>query len=189
MKKKLKLETKRLLLSRFQDNDLQAVFACCSNPNVSQFTSWNTHKSIEDSKKYISWAKSRYSFEVGNIDICWALRLKNNLNLIGAIDFKQVSSDTGRIDYMLTESQWNKGIMTEAAIAVINWVFEQLPNFTKIESSGLTQNAGSIHIMQKIGMIIEKKEMKVVTKFGHKEIEVSTYRVTKEQWEEKSKSL
>lgn len=63
MKKKLKLETKRLLLSRFQDNDLQAVFACCSNPNVSQFTSWNTHKSIEDSKKYIAAAE-----EIGKID-------------------------------------------------------------------------------------------------------------------------
>lgn len=33
------LEIKRLLFYRFENNDAQAVFARCSNPNVSRFTS------------------------------------------------------------------------------------------------------------------------------------------------------
>ena len=184
----IELETEHLLFCRFEENDAQAVFACCSNPNVSRFTSWDTHQSIEDSKNYIKWAKTRYSIEEGKIDICWALHLKDNHNLIGAIDFTQISTDAGRIDYMLTEAQWKQGIMTEAAIAVINWVFQQFPNFTKIESCGLTQNTGSIKVMQKSGMILEKKEMKILKKFRNKELEVSNYSITKEQWE-KSNNL
>ena len=44
------IETKRLLLRPFQENDAEAFFACCQNPNLGNNAGWAPHKTFKESR-------------------------------------------------------------------------------------------------------------------------------------------
>lgn len=54
------LETERLILRKLDIPDAQDVFEYAKNPEVTKYMTWETHKSVEDSKGYIHWALERY---------------------------------------------------------------------------------------------------------------------------------
>lgn len=47
------LETVRLLIRPFQEEDADAFFACCQNPNLGNNAGWAPHKTIEESRKIL----------------------------------------------------------------------------------------------------------------------------------------
>ena len=178
------IRTRRLLLSGFQEGDISDVFAYASNPNVARLTSWQTHQSEEDSRTFVNWAVGKASSERGRINYTWAIRHgpKPSTSVIGSIHFTQTSEDAGRIDYALAEPHWNKGLMTEAAKAVVDWVFEHLPELNELRSGGLSENVGSIRVMEKCGMHLNQRYKTRFDKFGGEKQEVSEYMMTRTDW-------
>ena len=56
------LETDRLILRPVVPDDTTAVFMYASNPNVTRFTLFETHQTVEDSRWFvIDYVRSRYS--------------------------------------------------------------------------------------------------------------------------------
>jgi len=56
------LETKRLILRPIVPDDTTAVFMYASNPNVTRFTLFETHQTVEDSRWFaIDYVRSRYA--------------------------------------------------------------------------------------------------------------------------------
>jgi ribosomal-protein-alanine N-acetyltransferase len=53
------IETDRLLLRPFERADAADVFGYASNPNVSRYTSWSTHRTLADSEAFIDMVLSR----------------------------------------------------------------------------------------------------------------------------------
>ena len=52
------LETERLILRRFTIEDAESMFNnWASDDEVTKFLTWPTHKSIEDSKKFINYSQ------------------------------------------------------------------------------------------------------------------------------------
>ena len=47
------LETKRLILRKITVNDAQDIFDYASDKKIDRYISWDYHKSIEDTNKYI----------------------------------------------------------------------------------------------------------------------------------------
>lgn len=47
------IETKRLLLRPFQENDAEAFFACCQNPNLGNNAGWAPHKTLNESREIL----------------------------------------------------------------------------------------------------------------------------------------
>lgn len=47
------LETVRLLIRPFQEEDADAFFACCQNPNLGNNAGWAPHKTIEESREIL----------------------------------------------------------------------------------------------------------------------------------------
>lgn len=176
------IETKRLVLSGFGEDDKDDIFVVTSNPSVSRYTAWNTHKSIEDTLCYIEWAKVKANPELGKVFYCRAIRLKSDMIFIGAIDFTQKSERVGQIDYMLSEEYWNKGIMTEAAKSVVTWAFTTIPGLDEIQCYGLSENAGSMRVMENIRLSFRRKTMRKLEKFGDTKQEVSYYYATRNAW-------
>ena len=75
------LETERLLLRPFKQEDAGAVFACWeSDPNVAKYMFWTSHNDIEKTKEWIQ-------FEIGQIEkqdwYRFAVVLKDTNELIG----------------------------------------------------------------------------------------------------------
>jgi RimJ/RimL family protein N-acetyltransferase len=49
------IQTARLILRPFVRGDAVDVFAYASNPNVSRYTTWQTHRTLADSEAFIDW--------------------------------------------------------------------------------------------------------------------------------------
>jgi [ribosomal protein S5]-alanine N-acetyltransferase len=54
------LETERLLLRKMRLGDAEAMFAHATDPEVTRYGLWDTHRSIEDSEGFLRHAAEGY---------------------------------------------------------------------------------------------------------------------------------
>jgi ribosomal-protein-alanine N-acetyltransferase len=148
------LTTDRLILRPFTRDDAADVFAVASNPNVSRYTTWQTHRSIADSDAFIDMVLARPADQH-----TWAITLRGNPAVMGAIEFGLKGDAEAQIDFMLGEPFWNRGLMTEAARAVIAHGLQMYPSVRRIVSCALTENIGSQRVMEKCGLKFEQTKM------------------------------
>jgi ribosomal-protein-alanine N-acetyltransferase len=174
--------TERLLLSGLIPSDAQAVFEYARTEAVARFTSWEPHRTIDQSEQFIHHVLEKASQSGGRAFHCWAIRLVDDSRAIGTVSFKQESCEAGRIDYALSQEHWNRGIVTEAVSAVIDWAFEKVPSLEVVESGGLTENSASMRVLQKCGMKLKRRFLQKYSRFGDEEKEVSEYSITRAEW-------
>jgi len=148
------LETERLRLRKLTLDDAQDMFQYASDPQVTQFTTWDTHKSVEDSIDFITLVLQEYD----NADSgwTWAIELKENGKLIGTIGITWSHPEHRRaeIGYAIGRPHWGKGLTTEAAREVIRYGFERM-GLNRIEARCVPENVASARVMEKAGMTYE----------------------------------
>jgi ribosomal-protein-alanine N-acetyltransferase len=106
------LETERLILRKLNSQDENDIFEYASDDEVTRFLSWDTYKSIEDSRDYINFMLGRYERdEAGE----WGIVLKETNKLIGAIGiiYCDMRHRYAGIGYVLSRKYWGQGIMSE----------------------------------------------------------------------------
>ena len=54
------IETERLLLRRMRLGDAEAMFAYASDPEVTRYVLWETHRSIQESENFLRFAGEGY---------------------------------------------------------------------------------------------------------------------------------
>lgn len=143
-----KIVTERLILRKFNIDDYSDMFTWASNPEVVKFLSYKPHESPEHTLALLKiWVKGYESKEVYN----WAIEY--NGIVIGSISV--VESDNKcfncHLGWQVDKPYWNMGIMTEAAKAVVNFLFEKV-GYDRISSGCDSRNIGSGRVMEKIGM-------------------------------------
>lgn len=141
-----KLETERLILRKFTENDLNALFLILSDEEVNKFLPWYPVENLEETKKFY---QIRYAdqYTLGK-SYAYAICLKKDNFPFGYI--KVDTSPPHDFGYCLRKEFWNKGITTEAAIAVVNQVKKDgLPYITATHDKN---NLRSDNVMKKIGM-------------------------------------
>ncbi|MFG6115842.1 GNAT family N-acetyltransferase [Halobacillus sp. MO56] len=161
-----KLKTKRLMLRKISLNDIEDVFAYGSNPNVSQYVSWETHQSLEDAREFVQFVQEGY--RLGKKAL-WGMELKSTGKIVGTIDFVTVNTKHKRaeIGYVLAEEYWGQGLTTEATERIIAFGFNEL-DLERIQARCFVDNVGSQRVMEKVGMRWEgtiRKGMLVKGKF------------------------
>ena len=148
------IETKRLILRKLTLSDAEDIFSnYASHDKVSEFLSWQTHKSIEDTKLYLLNSVLP-DYEKENT-YRWAIVLKDTNNVIGCIDVvrKDLERKRAEIGYVLSDYYWGNGIMSEAGKEVIKYLFEE--GFVRVQAIHDVNNPKSGRVMQKIGMEYE----------------------------------
>lgn len=145
------LETERLLMRPFQEDDAEAVFACCQNPNLGNNAGWAPHKTVEESLEII-----RNVF-IGQ-GYVWAITLKDTHRLIGCIGFipdpKRENPKVRMLGYWLDETEWGKGYMTESVRSVLNFGFDKL-RLSLITATCYPHNKRSQQVLERNGFIYE----------------------------------
>ena len=145
------LETVRLLIRPFQEEDADAFFACCQNPNLGNNAGWAPHKTIEESREILQ------NVFIGQENI-WAMILKDAQQLIGSIgivpDPKRENPQVRMLGYWLDEAHWGKGYMTEAVQAVLNYGFNEL-QLSLITANCYPHNKRSQQVLERNGFIYE----------------------------------
>ena len=140
------IKTERLVLRPIRESDYNDVFEFASKEEVAKYVSWNTHKSKEDSKALCKMWASQY--ENGE-RYHWAITMGGKM--IGNIEVVKIVNDCVYLGWQVDSALWNKGIMTEAASAVRDFLFNEV-GFSSLYATYITENIGSGRVMQKIGM-------------------------------------
>ena len=122
------LETERLILRPFRQEDLQDFYEYASVEGVGEMAGWRHHGSIEKSQEILDMFI--------NEDKTFAIVLKENGKVIGSLGVEKYGMEEaltefndylGReIGYVLSKEHWGKGLMPEAASAIIDYLFGSL---------------------------------------------------------------
>lgn len=122
------LETKRLILREFNENDLEDFYEYASIDGVGEMAGWHHHKSIDETKEILNiFIKENKVF---------AIVYKENNKVIGSLGVEKYNLEDkldefkelfGReIGYVLSKDYWGKELMPEAVKSVINYLFNEL---------------------------------------------------------------
>ena len=126
-----------------------------SNEEVQKYTGDVILQSREHAKKIITdvWFEDYKKYGYGR----WAVIYKPDNRLIGFAGLKFLSEiNETDIGYRILPEYWRKGIVSEAAVEIIKYGFEQL-NLDKIIGIASSENVGSWKILEKIGLTFYQK--------------------------------
>jgi [ribosomal protein S5]-alanine N-acetyltransferase len=172
------LETERLILRKMTLDDAEAVFAYASDPRVSRYTLWEAHRYIEDSRAFLELEVSKRE-SGGEPD--WGIVYKGDHRLVGTCGIISWEPQHARaeIGYALSREYWGRGLMPEAARAMIRFGFERM-SLNRIEARCIAENAASTRVMEKAGMTHEGTlKQRELIKGAYRDIEV--YAILREE--------
>ena len=165
------LETDRMILRRMTPNDAEAVFAYASDPEVTRYVIWETHRSIEDSRAFLDLVTSKY--ESGG-EPEWGIVYKGDHRFIGTCGIVSLEPHHARAElgYALSRDYWGRGLMAEAVCAMISFGYDKM-NLNRIEARCIAQNTASSRVMEKAGMLYEGTlRQRELIKGEHRDIKV-----------------
>lgn len=148
------LETERLILRKFKDEDASDLFNnWASDSNVTKYLTWPTHENLDTSKYVIGLWLNEYS----NSDhYNWCIEIKESGQAIGSISVVSIDENVEAVEigYCIGKEYWNKGIVTEAFLSIIKFLFEEV-DVKRIVAKHDTNNPASGAVMKKCGLKFE----------------------------------
>jgi len=119
------LLTPRMLLRPLRMDDASAVFHYAHDPEVAQYTKWEAHRTVEDSRRFIEQTIAEYQRGV-NAEL--AMELKSDKKVIGTCGLINVSADHCRAElvFAMAKEHWGGGIMGEALKATLTFGYGAL---------------------------------------------------------------
>ncbi len=168
------LKTPRLKLRPFKVEDTEDFNELATDPQVTEFLTWESHTSMEQTLNSI---QTRF---MTNPNI-FCIELKEEKKCLGCIDIR-IDSENNKagFGYVINRNYWNKGYMTETLSSILNYIFNTL-NINKVESSCYVGNEGSGKVMEKCGMILEGTQKESLIIKG-KVVDVIHYGITKQEF-------
>lgn len=145
------LETERLLLRQFKNEDAQKMFDnWASSTNVTKFLTWKPHKNTEETKTIINdWLKG---YEKDNY-YQWAIELKEIGEPIGSISVVRIHENVHEVEigYCIGEKWWHQGYTSEVLKRVIDFLFDEV-GAKRICALHDIDNPNSGRVMLKCGL-------------------------------------
>ena len=141
-----RLETERLILRKFTENDIAALYLILTDKEVNTFLPWFPLKSMEEARAFFV---ARYAAEYEKPQAyAYAICLKEDNVPIGYVN---VSMDDGHdFGYGLRKEFWHRGIVTEAGKAVAERLkADGIPYITATHD---VNNPRSGAVMRQLGM-------------------------------------
>lgn len=119
------IETKRLILRPWEESDAESLYTYASDPDIGHPAGWSAHTSVENSLEIIK--------NVLSANETYAVCLKTDNKAIGSVGLKMGSAtdmterdDECELGYWLGKPFWGRGIIPEAARALICHCFQNL---------------------------------------------------------------
>lgn len=178
------LRTKSLILRKFTKDDLHALYEIYSDRDVNKFLPWFPLKSEDEAENLFEEKYAAvYSKPQG---YAYAICLKSDNYPIGYI--KTDINDSYDLGYGLRKEFWHKGIVTEAAQALIEQMKKDgIPYVTATHD---INNLRSGAVMKRIGMeykysyeeLWQPKNFLVTFRMYHLNLDGNKDRVYKKYW-------
>jgi len=152
----MKLETERLILRDFVEDDWQRVLEYQTNLLYLRYYQWTeSDRTPEALQEFVGWFLEHQRQEP-RIKFQLAITLKSNNLLIGNCGIRRDTSDAIEADigYELDPKHWDHGYATEAAHAIVDFGFSHL-GLHRVWSWCVADNINSAHVLEKLGMQLE----------------------------------
>jgi len=148
----MELFTERLHLRPFRKKDYTAVHSYASNAYNVKYASFgpNTPK---ETRHFISMTMQA-NMDIPQRNFDFVLETLDNQEVIGACGLYLRGEKEAELGFILHYDYWNKGYMTEAAKALIQFGFCEL-KLHRIFARCNSENIGSYRVMEKSNMIRE----------------------------------
>ena len=144
--------TERLTLRRYALCDAVSMYKnYATDERVTRFLSWEPYKRIEDVEAFLSSEMDEYQHQD---KYHWAIELGGEV--IGGISAVSIdeSNHSCEIGYGIGYEFWNKGITSEALLAVMKFFFSEV-GMHRIMAKHNIENPASGKVMMKCGMTYE----------------------------------
>lgn len=145
------IETKRLILREFNEDDFLSMHTYASDPEVSKYLPWGPN-SEDDTEMFLDII-IKYQLDSPRYDYEIAVVRKEDNKLIGAcaIHVSNPNNKEGWIGYCYNQEYWGNGYASEAAEVIIEFGFKHL-NLHRIFATCDPENIGSSKVLENIGM-------------------------------------
>jgi ribosomal-protein-alanine N-acetyltransferase len=168
----MQLQTERLSLRSFREEDVDAMAQLFANPDFMLFSLGaftERKKTVDFIEKVMAWHRAEMPSQ-------FAVVLHGHHAVIGYCGFHHHPEVPGEIEigYRLHPDYWNRGLITEAARAVRDHAFANL-KLPRVISLIHPENIASRRVAEKNGMQVENE----ITFRGFPTL---VYAITREQW-------
>lgn len=174
------LHTERLTLRRFTIEDAQAMFDTWANDErVTRYLTWSPHQSPELTKQLLAcWCAAYENLNTYN----WVMELEGKI--IGNISVVLINeqSEYAELGYCMGYDYWNRGLMPEAAKAVIDYLFAEV-GLNRISLSHAVKNPASGRVAQKCGLTYEGTKREYFKTLTGEYLDISEYGILRRDWE------
>lgn len=181
------LETERLILRPWQEQDADELYEYAKDPDVGPIAGWPVHTSVENSRDIIR--------NVLSVPETYAVCLKEDGKAIGSVGLKLKGStdmtdreDECELGYWLGKPLWGQGLIPEACRELLRYAFEEL-RMRAVWCGYYDGNEKSKRVQQKLGFVYQHKteglEVPLLNEIrtGHCNL------LTKETWQNKRGEL
>jgi ribosomal-protein-alanine N-acetyltransferase len=152
----LTLETDRLVLRAFEEADAAPLFEHASNPNVTRFTLWDHHKTLDDTLAFVrDYARCRY-LEGTPEPYAICPKADPDRRPVGALGCFWASQPnrTMELGYWIAEPFWGQGLVAEACRAVLEYAFAA-GEPERMQARVIVGNDPSRRVLEKLGFRYE----------------------------------
>lgn len=155
------LNTKRIELHEFKNNDHQFIKELDSDPEVMRYISNGIPSDDNEVSRaisiFIEWTKKKngkYGY--------WKAVEKDSRNFIGWFHLRPLKSESDNFDkleigYRLKQSVWGKGFATEVSKKLIQYAINDLA-VKEIWALAMKKNIASQRVMQKCGLKLQRED-------------------------------
>ena len=172
------LQTKRLILRPWSENDAEELYKYARDPEVGPPAGWPQHTSVENSREIIRTVLSAPE--------TYAVCLKENGKPIGSVGLHRNDlaerDDEYELGYWIGKPFWGQGLIPEASRELLRYAFEDL-GMNRIWCGYYDGNEKSRRVQEKLGFVFhhttEGLEVTLLNEIrtGHSSL------MTKERWQ------
>jgi RimJ/RimL family protein N-acetyltransferase len=148
----VQLQTERLLLRMFREQDFEAYASFCADPEVMRYLGEGKPLSRTDAWRHLALVLGHWQLRGYGL---WAVEEKASGALVGRIGFWNPEGWPGfEVGWMLGRPYWGKGFATEGARAALQFAFTQMQQ-SHVISLIRPDNAASIRVAERLGERLE----------------------------------
>jgi RimJ/RimL family protein N-acetyltransferase len=147
------IRTPRLALRPFTRDDLDAVLAYVSDPDVVRFLYWEVTTERAAARKMLDAKIGNWTLTDAGQTLVLAVELAESGSLVGEVVLKWLSREhrQGEIGFVVTPAHQGHGYATEAATAMLALAFDDL-GLHRVIGRCDPRNTASAAVLERLGM-------------------------------------